>query len=61
MNTLSGYRAFTTLLPILVPACGGCSDGQPNVTVSFFTSPLTTVAGNPVTVEWSRFLRYPHL
>ena len=52
MNTYSRYRAFAALLPILASACGGSSDGQPNVTVSFSASPLTVVAGNPVTLEW---------
>lgn len=36
-----------------VSACGGSSDGQPNVTVSFSASPSTVVAGNPVTLMWS--------
>ena len=33
-------------------ACGS-SDGQPNVTVSLSASPLTVVAGNVVTLNWS--------
>ena len=52
MNTYRRYRAFAALLPILASAGGGSSDGQPNVTVSFSASPLTVVAGNPVTLEW---------
>ncbi|EHQ58609.1 hypothetical protein OMB55_00023570 [gamma proteobacterium HIMB55] len=40
-------------LPLFLSACGGSSDGQPNVTVSFSASPSTVVAGNPVTLQWS--------
>ena len=36
----------------LLSACGS-SDGQPNVTVSLSASPLTVVAGNAVTLNWS--------
>lgn len=50
----SGLIGPVFVLPLaLLSACGGSSDGQPNVTVSFSASPLTVVAGNPVTLEWS--------
>ena len=36
----------------LLSACGS-SDGQPNVTISLSASPLTVVAGNAITLNWS--------
>lgn len=40
------------VVTVFLSACGS-SDGQPNVTVSLSASPLTVVAGNAVTLNWS--------
>ena len=53
LNAIKLRRLAIVVLLALVSACGGSSDGQPNVTVSLSVSPLTVVAGNPVTLEWS--------
>ena len=53
LNVTKPRRYFTIFSLSVLSACGGSSDGQPNVTVSFSASPSTVVAGNPVTLEWS--------
>ena len=53
LNVTKPCRYFTIFSLSVLSACGGSSDGQPNVTVSFSASPSTVVAGNPVTLEWS--------
>ena len=46
-------RFSTVLLPLFLCACGGSSDGQPNVTVSFTASTSTVATGSPLTLTWS--------
>lgn len=46
-------RFLTVLLPLFLVACGGSSDGQPNVSVSLTASASSVVAGSPVTLTWS--------
>ena len=46
-------RFLTVLLPLFLFACGGTSDGQPNVTVSFTASTSTVATGSPLTLTWS--------
>lgn len=53
LNLIKTRRVYTIFLLSILSACGGSSDGQPNVTVSFSASPSTVVAGNPVTLTWS--------
>ena len=49
---MSMTRCMTGVVTVFLSACGS-SDGQPNVTVSLSASPLTIVAGNAVTLNWS--------
>ena len=49
---MSMTRWFMGVAAALLSGCGS-SDGQPNVTVSLSASPLTVVAGNPITLNWS--------
>ena len=53
LHLIKTRRVYTIFLLSILSACGGSSDGQPNVTVSFSASPSTVVAGNPVTLTWS--------